>query len=50
MKTWFIEQFIKNSSNLNIISLRNVNGSDMVFTHIISTSKSQIKEIDIDRN
>ena len=46
-------QFIKNSSNLNIISLRNVNGSDMGFTQIISTilvSKSQIKEIHIDRN
>ena len=46
-------QFIKNSSNLNIISLRNVNGSDMGFDPIISTilfSKSQIKEIHIDRN
>ena len=46
-------QFIKNSSNLNIISLRNVNGSDMGFNPIISTiliSKSQIKEIHLDRN
>ena len=46
-------QFIKNSSNLNIISLRNVNGSDKGFNPIISTilvSKSQIKEIHLDRN
>ena len=46
-------QSIKNSSNFNNISLKNVNGSDIWFIPIISTilvSKSKIKEIHLDRN
>ena len=48
-----LSQFIKNSTNLNSISLKNVSGSDMGFTPIISTillSKSPIKEIHIEKN
>ena len=48
-----ISQFIKNSINLNSISLKNVSGSDIGFNPIISTillSKSPIKEIYLERN
>ena len=48
-----ISQFIKNSINLNSISLKNVSGSDIGFNPIISTillSKSPIKEIYLEKN